>query len=273
MTPSTLLAWARLRIPAAEARSLLAHVLGHNSAWIEAHRDDPLDEASAERFSALAARRAAGEPVAYLLGQREFFGREFSVSPSVLIPRPETELLVERALSELAVCTAPRVLDMGTGSGCIAITLALECPTARVDALDASPAAIAVARENAQRLKASVSFIESHWFGGLPAGACYEVIVANPPYIAAGDPHLDQGDLRFEPATALAAGTDGLDDIRLIVAGAPRYLCAGGALLLEHGYDQAEAIAVLLKAKGFVNVASHADLAGIPRVTQGSWPG
>lgn len=260
------LAIARQLIPATEARLLLGRVLARNSAWIEAHRDDPLDAVAAREFAALAARRANGEPVAYLLGQREFFGRDFLVSPAVLIPRPDTELLVELALEKARRAAAPRILDLGTGSGCIAVTLALELPAAQVTAVDASGEALAVARQNASALGAAVRFLAGKWFDPL-GGERFDLIVSNPPYVAAADRHLDEGDLRFEPLSALASGADGLDDIRRIVAAAPAHLAPGACLLLEHGYDQAGAVAQILAQGGFVAIEQHRDLAGIVRVS------
>jgi len=266
------LAAARQSIPIAEARLLLRHVLGAGAAWLEAHRDDPLPRSAAEAFAALVERRAGGEPVAYLLGFREFYGREFSVTPDVLIPRPETELLVELAREKVGAGETANTLDLGTGSGCVAITLALEIPGARVAAADFSPAARAVARANATLLGAKVSFVESDWFSGF-AGQRFDVIVSNPPYVAAGDPHLSEGDLRFEPPSALACGADGLDAIRRIVGDAPRYLVPGGWLLFEHGYDQTDALRELLAAAGFADIEQHRDLAGIVRVSGGRWAG
>ncbi|MDD5247357.1 MAG: peptide chain release factor N(5)-glutamine methyltransferase [Rhodocyclaceae bacterium] len=262
------LAAARQAIPPSEARWLLAHVLGCNGAWLEAHRDDAMDAAPAAAFAALVARRAAGEPVAYLLRCREFYGRDFAVSPAVLIPRPETELLVDLAKAAVAGLAAPRILDLGTGSGCVAVTLALEVAGADVTALDLSAAALAVAQGNAERLGAAVHFVRSDWFAALGAGR-FDLIVANPPYIAAGDPHLAQGDLRFEPELALHCGADGLDAIRRIVAAAPGYLHGGGRLYFEHGYDQAAAVAALLRAAGYAAIEQHRDLAGIVRVSGG----
>jgi release factor glutamine methyltransferase len=247
-------------------------VLNRNTAWLEAHRDDHPDAASAARFIDIAARRAAGEPVAYLIGMREFYGRDFSVAPAVLVPRPETELLVDVALAAIKDQRAPRVLDLGTGSGCVASTLALERPDASVTALDISSAALALARENARRLDARVEFIESDWFAALPEQASFDLIVANPPYIADGDPHLSVGDLRFEPALALSRGHDGLAAIRRIVAAAPERLSADGHLWFEHGFDQAAAVAQLLAAAGFVAIEQHRDLAGIVRVSGGRQP-
>ncbi|CAG0973644.1 partial cobalt-precorrin-6B (C15)-methyltransferase, partial [Rhodocyclaceae bacterium] len=233
-TVAAAIAGARQAIPVAEARLLLGEVLGRNHAWLEAHRDDPLDAAAAERYAALVARRAAGEPVAYLLGRREFYGRDFAVSPAVLIPRPETERLVEVALASVAAVPSPRILDLGTGSGCIAVTLALELPAADVTAIDISEAALTTARENAERLGAKLRCLRSEWLDAL-AGERFDLIVSNPPYIAIGDRHLFEGDLRFEPAVALACGHDGLDAIRRILAAAPAHLEAGGMLHLEHG--------------------------------------
>jgi len=266
------LAAARQAIPIADARLLLRHVLGAGAAWLEAHRDDLLPRSAAEAFAALVERRAGGEPVAYLLGFREFYGREFSVTPDVLIPRPETELLVEIGQKKVGASDTVSLLDLGTGSGCVAITLALELPQARVAAADISAAALAVARANATLLGANVSFVESDWLACF-GGRRFDVIVSNPPYVASGDPHLSEGDLRFEPPSALACGADGLDAIRRIIADASRHLEAGGWLLLEHGYDQADALRELLAATGFVDIEQHRDLAGIVRVSGGRWPG
>lgn len=268
-TIAAALATARQHIPVAEARLLLGHLLNRSHAWLEAHRDDPLDEALAAEMSALATRRAGGEPIAYLLGRREFYGRTFRVTPDVLIPRPETELLVERACR--AVTGEATILDLGTGSGCIAITLALERPQAHLVAADLSAAALAVARDNASRLGAVLDFVASDWFSAL-SPRCFDLIVSNPPYIAAGDVHLSQGDLRFEPAGALTDHADGLAAIRRIVAGAPAHLRPGGRLFFEHGHDQAEAVHTLLAAAGFDGIEQHRDLAGIVRVSGGAAP-
>lgn len=265
-TVGTLLAEARRRIPASEARLLLGHVLGRSAAWLEAHRDDEV--AVDSDYTALVARRATGEPMAYLIGVREFYGRDFVVSPDVLIPRPETELLVDVAKKKVGAGRTARVLDLGTGSGCLAVTLALELPQARVTAVDVSPAALGVARGNAQRLGAQVEFVESDWFAALPPQR-FELIVANPPYVAAGDPHLAQGDLRFEPTEALTDHADGLTAIGRIVAQAPDWLAEGGWLFLEHGYDQETAVQALLAAAGFSQIEQHRDLAGIVRATGG----
>lgn len=259
---------ARTMVSPAEARLLLRHVLGCTAAWLETHRDDPLDPERAAAFSLLVARRAAGEPVAYMLGRREFYGREFEVSPAVLIPRPETELLVDLAVARLRDVAAPRILDLGTGSGCIAVTLALELPEAEVVAVDRSVMALATAEGNAERLGARVLLAESNWFSDL-AEERFDLIVSNPPYISTDDPHLHAGDLRHEPLSALASGRDGLDAIRRICAEAAEHLSPGGGLMFEHGYDQAAAAVGLLAENGFIEIEQHRDLAGIARVSGG----
>ncbi|MCM2287689.1 MAG: peptide chain release factor N(5)-glutamine methyltransferase [Sulfuritalea sp.] len=273
-TVADALAAARAKLPASEARLLLGHVMGRPAAWLIVHDDQVLDEDQLLAFASLAARRAGGEPVAYLVGQREFFGRRFEVASGVLIPRPETELLVDIALRQIvgagtAATGAARILDLGTGSGCLAITLALEMPKAQVTALDASAAALDVARKNAQRLGAQLRLLQSDWYSAL-AGERFDLIVANPPYIADADPHLAAGDLRHEPRAALASGSDGLDAIRRILADAAQHLTPNGQLWLEHGYDQAVAVRELFAAAGFIEIAQVPDLAGILRVTGGS---
>ena len=259
-----------------DARVLLGHVLGRNRAWLAAHADEPLSRADAAAFAALAKRRRDGEPVAYLTGTREFWGLTLVVSPAVLIPRPETETLVELALARLPEDRATRVLDLGTGSGAIALAIAHSRPQARVLAIDASPDALAVARENALRLGlGNVEFLQSDWYDALPssgpaaAGGPFDLIAANPPYVVAGDPHLDDGDLRFEPVGALSPGGDGLDALRTIIAGAPGRLVPGGTLVVEHGYDQAERVRELFAAGGLTEIVSAHDLAGIPRIVAG----
>jgi release factor glutamine methyltransferase len=252
-----------------DARVLLRHALNVDDAWLVAHSRDLLTTEQIDQFAALVVRRRAGEPVAYITGTREFFGLEFNVSPAVLIPRPETELLVEWALERIAPGANVRVLDLGTGSGCVAISIARARPHALVVALDTSVAALEVARANARRHETgNLKVGKSDWFSVVTAER-FNVIVANPPYIAVGDAHLSAGDLRFEPAAALASGTDGLDAIRLIVAQAPQYLQAGGWLAFEHGYDQAARCRQLLQAAGFAQVFSQRDLAGIERISGG----
>lgn len=266
------LAWARSSIDLMDARVLLRHVLQCPASRLAAWPEQQLEAEDWAYYQALVERREAGEPVAYLTGVREFFGREFMVTPAVLIPRPDTELVVELALAHFAGVLRPRVLDLGTGSGALAVTLALELDGADVTALDRSREALWVAMGNAARLGASVSFVQSDWFSGL-GDERFQLIVANPPYIAAADPHLEQGDLRFEPRTALAAGPVGLDDLGEIVAGAPARLEADGWLFVEHGYDQAAAVRGLLLDAGFAAIASWKDLAGIERVSGGRWLG
>jgi release factor glutamine methyltransferase len=251
-----------------EARVLAAHAWQVNHAWLIAHDTDPLTDAQITAFATLLTRRMAGEPIAYLTGTREFYGRPFRVSPDVLIPRPDTELLVELALARIPAGQAMDVLDLGTGSGCIAITLALERPLARLTAVDRSAAALAIARQNGEELGARVEFLGSDWFGAL-AGRDFDLIVSNPPYIAVADPHLARGDVCFEPLSALAAGLDGLDDLRQLIAEARAHLKPGGTLLLEHGYDQADAVRDLLRERGIRHPRSWADLSGILRVSGG----
>lgn len=275
-TVAAALAAARAKLPANEARLLLGHVMGKPPAWLIVHDDEVLAESELLTFASLVARRAGGEPVAYLIGHREFFGREFAVASGVLIPRPETELLVDIAIAKVGLGTtvtsaaksAARILDLGTGSGCLAITLALEIPLAQVTAVDASAAALHIARKNAEQLGARLRLLQSDWFAAL-AGDRFDLVVANPPYIADADPHLAAGDLRYEPRAALASGSDGLEAIRCIVAGAAEHLAPGGQLWLEHGYDQAVAVRELFAAAGFVGIEQIPDLAGILRVTGG----
>jgi release factor glutamine methyltransferase len=256
----------------AEAGILLAHALGRPRSWLFAHADDPVDAAGAAAFAALVERRAAGEPVAYLVGRRGFWTLDLEVTPATLIPRPETELLVELALARLPRNGAPRVADLGTGSGAIALAIARECAHAQVLATDASEAALAVARRNAETNGIrNLAFARSDWFAAL-AEQRFDLVVSNPPYIAAADPHLAQGDLRYEPASALASGSDGLDDIRRIVAGAQEHLTQGGWLLFEHGWDQGSAVRGLLEAAGYGEVFTAQDLERRDRVSGGRSP-
>lgn len=268
-------------LPAGEARILLAHTLGWTRTQLITRDNDPLPEAVAAAFHALQARRLAGEPIAYLTGTREFYGLALTVSPAVLIPRPDTELLVELALARCAGLSAPRVLDLGTGSGAIALAIASARPTAHVTATDRSPDALAVARRNAASLgllgsttdgdggTPRLQLYAGDWFAALPADVEFDVIVSNPPYIARHDPHLAQGDLRFEPPDALTDHGDGLGALRTIAAHAMPHLAPGGWLLCEHGYDQAEAVRDLLATAGFAQIFSARDLAGIERVSGG----
>jgi release factor glutamine methyltransferase len=265
---------------------LLQSVLQVPRSYLLAHSGQVLDAAQDAAYDAMLQRRLQGEPVAHILGEREFFGLNFKVTPDTLIPRPETELLVELALQRIpspglsATLSrwreregkAFRVLDLGTGTGAIAISIAHAKPDAQVVAVDASAAALQVARENAQRLSvANVSFLQSDWFSAL-GGQRFDLIVSNPPYVVAGDVHLAQGDVRFEPISALASGADGLDDIRDIVGQTVAYLECGAWLLLEHGYHQGAQVRELLRLNGLAEVFSEKDIAGIDRVSGGVKP-
>lgn len=268
-----LLREARRRIDPVDAEWLLLHVLARPRGWLYAHGDAPVAEDAAAAYAALVARRERGEPVAYLTGRRGFRDLDLRVTPDTLIPREDTERLVELALARLAPQAPAAVADLGTGSGAIALAIASERPRAQVTATDRSPAALEVAAGNARALGLrNVAFVAGEWFAPL-AGRRFDLVASNPPYIAAGDPHLARGDLRFEPAMALASGADGLDDIRRIVADAPAHLVDGGGLLLEHGHDQGEAVRALLRARGFGAVATERDLEGRERVSTGRWPG
>jgi release factor glutamine methyltransferase len=252
--------------PRLDAEVLLAHVLMQPRTYLMAQPERRLESAALECFRHLVARRVQGEPIAYLTGAREFWSRRFRVTPATLIPRPETELLIEFALERLPPDTSNRVADLGTGSGAIAVTLALERPACAVVATDLSATALDVARENARELGAiNVEFRIGDWCAAL-AGERFDVIVSNPPYVAAGDPHLRQGDLRYEPRQALAAGGSGLEAIEGIAAAAPAHLVSGGWLLLEHGYDQAAAVAALLAKHGYSGIEHRADIGGHRRV-------
>ena len=254
-----------------DAQMLLLHVLGrpvHDRAWLLTHDGDALTVADSQRYAALCARRAGGEPVAYLTGQKEFWGLALAVDARVLDPRPDTETLVAWALEVLAGHEAPRVVDLGTGSGAIALALQHERPDASVLAVDASADALAVARANAERLGLPLAFHQGNWLDGLDGP--FQAIVSNPPYIRADDPHL--AGLTHEPLSALASGADGLADIRQIIAQAPGRLAPGGWLLLEHGWDQAGAVQALLRAAGFAQVQGRNDLAGMARCSGGTMP-
>jgi release factor glutamine methyltransferase len=260
-------AQAALPLDPLENRILLCHALGLTRVGLITQSHNIITVDQAETLKQLLARRLAGEPIAYIVGKREFFGLDFKVSDAVLIPRPDTELLVELALARL-----PRdgsVLDMGTGSGAIAVAIAHSRPDAHVSALDASVAALEIARANAAANGTTVRLLHSDWYGALD-GDRFELIVSNPPYIASGDVHLAEGDLRFEPVSALTDHADGLSALRTIVAGAPAHLAAGAWLLLEHGYDQAAQVRALLAAHGYAQVQSWRDLSDIERVSGGT---
>jgi release factor glutamine methyltransferase len=316
--------FAQRDIPRSEVRLLIAHALQRDHAWLVTHDDEALDTSQVDAIRILIARRISGEPIAYIVGYREFYGRRFKCTPAALIPRPETELLVEEVLAVVPspwggglgrgsrltpnesfrhtltptlpcraysrnnarVVTAVdrarsetppspprerglRILDIGTGTGCIAITLALELPSAHVTACDISRDALALARENAQTLNAKVNFVESDWFSAFNKEDQFDVIVSNPPYIAPNDPHLFQGDLRFEPWLALQDRGDGLQSYRELANGAKQHLRQGGVLIVEHGYDQGESVPALFREAGFVDVEMIRDLAGNARVTHG----
>lgn len=272
--PTVAAALAQSGLGSLDAQVLLAHVVGRDRAWLVAHAEDPLTRDQCREFMTIARRRRNGEPVAYLTGSREFWGLRLRVTPDVLIPRPETETLVELALARLPGDRELRVLDLGTGSGAIALAIAHERPRAKVLATDVSSDALVVARENATALALrNVEFVTSDWYECVPVAwqrGPFDLIASNPPYVAAGDPHLEQGDVRFEPARSLTPGGDGLDAIRKIVAGAAERLVVGGTLAVEHGFDQSDAVRAMFEAAGFVEVAPQRDLAGIPRVVAGA---
>jgi release factor glutamine methyltransferase len=251
-----------------EARLLLAEATGFSQASVLAHPERALPAEAEARFLGWAARRRAGEPVAYLLGKREFYGLALTVTPAVLIPRPETELLVELALERVTPQAGAQVLDLGAGSGAVALAIKRQRPQARVLAVEADAAALEVAKRNAARLGLQIELRHGRWFEPV-RGERFALIVSNPPYVAAGDPHLERGDLRFEPRSALVAGTDGLEALRVVAQGAASYLAPGGWLLLEHGQGQHQAVQDLLSAIGLESVSSWPDLAGIARVTGG----
>ena len=275
MTPAEQIgaAWRRAsqRIDRLDARLLLEHVCGCRHADLIAHPERELTEAQAVRFEALLERREADEPLAYLVGNAFFYGLEFSVSSDVLIPRDDTEVLVDQALEKAVKYLQPKIVDLGTGSGIVAIMLAKRCPGAVVTATDLSPAALGIAQQNAARHGARVRFREGDWYAPLGEDR-FDLIVSNPPYVVDGDPHLAQNGLPFEPQTALTDGVeggDGLACIRAIVDGAPAHLSSGGWLLMEHGYDQAVQVREVLGVAGFSGVASWRDSAGIERVSGG----
>jgi release factor glutamine methyltransferase len=282
MTLRDVLDEARLRLQSAlhldcresalEARILLQHTLNVTHAWILTNESERLGEADRRCFFEQLQRRLTGEPIAYIIGQREFFGLTLAVSTDTLIPRPDTETLVEAALEHIPDNVACEVLDLGTGTGAIALAIASQRPSASLTAVDDSEPALRIAASNAERLGVrNVRFLRSDWFAGLENQA-FDVIVSNPPYIASDDPHLAQGDLRFEPLSALVSGEDGLTDIRRIIGSSRKHLHKNGWLMFEHGYGQADAVASLLRQSGFQNVDHRSDLGGIVRVTLGCLP-
>lgn len=254
-----------------DAQLLLAHVLSRPRAWLIAHDDEVVAPHALPPYLALARRRAAGEPLAYLLGEKEFHGLALRVGPDVLVPRPDTETLVDWALEllggEMAGIASPRVIDLGTGSGAIALAVKHDCARAHITAVDASQPALAVARSNGQALRLEVDWRHGHWWDAVEGEPPFQLVLSNPPYIAEQDPHLDA--LVHEPRAALTAGPDGLDAIREIVTGAPAHLAPGGWLLFEHGHDQGQAVHDLLAKRGFVELAARHDLAGIWRCSGG----
>lgn len=265
------LQWASLKIDRTDARMLLQHILNVNHAFLLTHSNHILNSTQEKSYGQLVARRVKGEPIAYLIGEWDFYDITFKVTPDVLIPRPETELLLELALTRISSKSNCRILDLGTGCGAIAITIAKHCPQASVIAVDLSSAAVSIARKNADIVNVNnVCIAVGNWFSEL-SGEKFDLIVSNPPYVAEYDPHLYQGDLRFEPKMALTTEGDGLACIRDIVATACDYLEVGGWLMLEHGYDQAVVCRQLLKSAGFAKTFSCPDLAGIMRVSGGQY--
>jgi len=257
-----------------DARLLLEHVTAFRHADLIARPEQAMSTDQFSRYESLVARRSAGEPLAYLLGSADFYGLEFFVSPAVLIPRPDTEVLVAIALEKAVSLAAPRIVDLGTGSGIVAVTLAHLCPTAKLTAIDVSPAALEVASANAAHHGVQVTFLAGDWYAPL-GGVRFDLIVSNPPYVTEGDPHLQQNGLPFEPRVALTdgiVGGDGLACIRSIISAAPSHLLPGGWLLIEHGYDQAWPVRDLLHTQGWVDVASWCDLAMIERVSGARLP-
>ncbi len=257
--------------PRLDAEILLAHSLGKNRSWLMTWPETTPDKAQLQQFQQLLQQRLQGQPIAHLTGEREFWSLPLQVTADTLIPRPDTELMVEQILAHYPAEPAIQLLDLGTGSGAIALALAHERPGWQITASDQSEAALQVAQRNAERLGLNVEFRHSDWFSALP-GRSFDVIASNPPYIAQADPHLSQGDVRFEPLSALASGDDGLDAIRHICATAPGFLQPGGQLFIEHGYDQKAEILDIFRKNHFHSIQQHHDLAGNPRLTSGILP-
>lgn len=254
-----------------DAEVLLCHCLGKSRSFLRAWPDKSLSTEHAEQFWHLIKQRQQGQPIAYLTGEREFWSRSFTVSPDVLIPRPDSELLVEIGLALFSPQQTGNMLDLGTGSGILGITLAAERPLANVTATDISPAALQIAQANALQLGVNnIQFLQSNWFAAI-AETAFDLIISNPPYIPADDPHLQQGDVRFEPQTALVSPDNGLQDIRILADQARNYLTPGGHLLIEHGYNQQDAVQEIFNAFNYQQIATHHDLSGNPRVTSGVW--
>jgi release factor glutamine methyltransferase len=254
-----------------DAEVILCKVLGKERPYLRAWADQELKPAQAEAYKLLLKERQQGKPIAYITSTKEFWSRDFDVSPDVLIPRPDTELLIELSLALIPKNQPYRIIDLGTGSGIIAITLAAECPQAHISVTDISEAALKIAKANATLHKIEhIRFYQSNWFENVPAGK-FDLIVSNPPYIAENDEHLQNGDLRFEPKTALIATQQGLADIRIIAEAARDRLENGGFLLVEHGYNQEKEVQTLFKVLNYHNVRTHTDLSGQPRVTSGQY--
>ncbi len=253
-----------------DSQVLLAYALNVSRTWLFTWPDKVLDGAKLTAFNTLIEKRKSGTPIAYITGYRDFWSLHLKVTPDTLIPRADTELLVETALTLKDVEKPCDVIDLGTGTGAIALSLANECPSWRITATEINPKTLAVAKENAQTLELGVSFKESAWFDAI--NDRYDLVISNPPYIESNDPHLQQGDLRFEPAGALASGQDGLDDIRRLVQQAPKHLKKDGYLLLEHGYQQAEAVRSLMAKAGYFEIETHQDIEDRDRVTLGKMP-
>ena len=250
-----------------DSEVLLAHCLDKPRSHLLAWPEKALSQQQHDCFRALVQRRLASEPIAYLVGEREFYSMSFAITPATLVPRPETEMLVDKVLEILRDSPGASVLDMGTGSGVIALAIKQHAPGCRVTASDIDPVALEVARRNAERHSLEVNFVRSGWFEGMDTGSSYDIIVSNPPYIAAGDPYLEQGDLPAEPIAALCSGQSGLEALQAIIAGAGTFLAPGGWLVLEHGHDQQNPLQSLLQQHGFGGIETHLDLNRLPRMT------